>query len=228
MTTRLARETAAARLNELLSRSPDEALGAPPDPSHRRVPGPLDRLVALARSHRPEFAARAATVARNEEAVALARRDYLPDFDLTFERFYNRDRRDGYGAMVGMTLPWPFVYRRNAGLDEARARLGAEEAMRRRTQDQVAAAVKTALATLQAAAAEHELLAATHVPQAEQAYTASRDAYAAGQMDFTGLLDSLRMVEATHIEHYDAAAAFEKAYASLEAAVGTELPGKDE
>jgi outer membrane protein, heavy metal efflux system len=123
-----------------------------------------------------------------------------------------------------MTLPWPFLYRRNAALDEARARLGAEQSMRRRAEDQIGASVKTALATLESAAAEHELLAATHVPQAEQAFAASREAYAAGQLDFTSLVDSLRMIEATHVEHYDAAAAFEKAYASLEAAVGTDLP----
>jgi len=223
-TTRLAREAALARLNELLSRAPEEPLGAPRDPGPQPVPGPLDRLVALARAHRPEVAARTAAIARDQEAVSLARRQYLPDFDLTFERFYNRDQRDGYGAMIGMTLPWAFAYRRNAGLDEARARLGAEEAMQRRAHDQIASSVKTALSALQAAAAEHELLVATHVPQAEQAFAASRDAYAAGQLDFTALVDTLRMVESTHIEHYDAAAAFEKAYAALEAAVGTELP----
>src|SRR5439155_13484064 len=182
VTTRLARETAAARLNELLSRPPDEPLGTPHAPALRRVPGPLDRLLALARAKRPELAARSAAVARTEDAVALARRDYLPDFDLTFGRFYNRDRRDGYGAMVGMTLPWPFLYRRNAALEEARARLGAEQAMRRRAEDQIAASVRTALATLESAAAEHQLLVATHVPQAEQAFAASREAYAAGQL----------------------------------------------
>src|SRR5204863_4740404 len=81
VTTRLGRETATARLNELLSRSPEEPLGIPHDPAPRHVPGGLDRLLALARAHRPELAARAAAVARTEDAVALARRDYLPDFD---------------------------------------------------------------------------------------------------------------------------------------------------
>src|SRR5438552_18940903 len=99
--------------------------------------------------------------------------------------------------------------------------------MGRWTQDLVAVSMVPSLAGLQAAAAERVLRAATHVPQAEQAFAATRDAYAAGQLDFTGLLDSLRMVESTHIEHYDAASAFEKAYASLEAAVGAELPGED-
>src|SRR5439155_1121977 len=80
--------------------------------------------------------------------VALARRSYLPDFDLTFERFYNRVGRDGYGAMIAMTLPLPFKYRRDAALDEAHARLASEEAMRRRAEDRTAAAVKRALAAL--------------------------------------------------------------------------------
>jgi outer membrane protein, heavy metal efflux system len=223
-TTRLSREAAAARLNELLSRPPEEPLGTPLTPGPQHVPGPLDRLIALARTNRPELAARSAAVARGEDAVSLARRNYLPDFDLSFARFYNRDGRDGYGAIVGMTVPWPFLYRRSAALDEARARLDADRAMDRRAQDQVAAAVKTALSAVQSAATEHELLVATHVPQAEQAFAASREAYAAGKLDFTSLVDSLRMIEATHVEHYDAAAAFESAYASLEAAVGVELP----
>ena len=61
----------------------------------------------------------------------------------------------------------------------------------------------------------------------EAAFAASREAYATGQLDFTSLVDGFRTIEATHLEHYDAAAAFEKAYASLEAAVGAELPREE-
>ena len=227
VTTRLERERAAARLNELLSRGPEEPLGTPVDPGPAHLPGPLDRLIALAREHHPELAVRGAAVAREKDDVALARRSYLPDFDLTFERFYNRVGRDGYGAMIAMTLPLPFKYRRDAALDEAHARLAGEEAMRRRAEDRTAAAVKRALAALEAAAAERELLAATHLPQAEQSFAASREAYVAGNLDFTALVDSLRTIESTHLEHHEAAAAFEKAYASLETAVGGELPREE-
>src|SRR5436189_127650 len=167
VTTRLERERAAAHLNELLSRGPEEPLGTPVDPGPAHLPGPLDRLIALAREHHPELAVRGAAVAREKDDVALARRGYLPDFELTFERFDNRVGRDGYGAMIAMTLPLPFKYRRDAALDEAHARLAGEEAMRRRAEDRTAAAVKRALAALEAAAAERELLAATHLPQAE-------------------------------------------------------------
>jgi outer membrane protein TolC len=225
--TRLARHAAVARLNELLSRGPEDPLGTPLDPPPPRVPGPLDRLVAAAREHRPDLTARSAAVQREQHGVALARRNYLPDFELTFERFYNLDRRDGYGAMVAMTVPLPFKYRRDAALEEARARLASEEAMRRSTEDHTAGAVKTAHAALETAAAELELLAATHIPQAEQAFAASRAAYAAGTLDFTSLVDSLRTIESTHLEHRAAAADFEKAYAALETAVGIELPREE-
>ena len=227
VTTRLERERAAARLNELLSRGPEEPLGTPIDPGPARVPGPLERLIARARESHPDLAGRAAAVEREKDDVALARRGYLPDFDLTFERFYNRAGRDGYGAMIAMTVPLPFKYRRDAALDEAHARLASEEAMRRRAEDRAASAVKRALAALEAAAAERELLAGTHLPQAEQSFAASRDAYAAGDLDFTALIDSLRAIESTHLEHHEAAAAFEKAYASLETAVGGELPREE-
>jgi len=227
VTTRLAAEAATARLNELLSRGPEAPLGVPVDPPAPRVPGPLDRLLALARQHRPELAVREAAVAREVDGVALARRGYLPDFELTFERFYNFERRNGYGAMIAMTVPLPFKYRRDAALEEARSRLAGEEAMRRRAADRSDAAVKTALAAVESAAAEHDLLAATHIPQAEQAFAASREAYATGHLDFTALVDSLRTIESTHLEHHEAAAAFEKAYASLETAVGGELPREE-
>src|SRR5204863_4714504 len=43
VTTRPGHETATVRLNELLSRSPDEPLGMPHDPVLRPVPGPPER-----------------------------------------------------------------------------------------------------------------------------------------------------------------------------------------
>ncbi len=223
-TLHLERESALAQLNELIGREPENPLAHPVDPPHPHVPGPLDRLLTLAREHRPELTARAAAIRRAEDNVSLARREYLPDFELTLERFQNLDRSDGYGAMIAMTLPLAFKYRRDAALDEARARLAMEQANERREQNRTATAVKIAHATATAAATRLELLEHTHVPQAEQTFAAARVAHAAGQTDFTTLVETLRMLEATHLEHYDAEVAFERAFAALETAVGTELP----
>src|SRR2546427_13141559 len=98
--------------------------------------------------------------------------------------------------MIAMPLPPPFKSRRDAALDEAHARLAGEEAMRRRAEDRTAAAVKRALAALEAAAAQRELLAAPHLPQAEQSFAASREAHVAGNLDFTAPGGSPRTREA--------------------------------
>ena len=44
-------------------------------------------------------------------------------------------------------------------------------------------------------------------------------AYAHGKVDFLRLVESARAIEMLHLEHVDAAAAFEKAFADLERAV---------
>ena len=41
-----------------------------------------------------------------------------------------------------------------------------------------------------------------------------------GKLDFLSLIDSVRAIESAHLEHIEAAAAFEKAFADLERAVG--------
>ncbi len=70
----------------------------------------------------------------------------------------------------------------------------------------------------------HDLLASTHVPQAEQAAKASEIGYETGKVDFLSLIDSLRALQAIHLEHVRASADFENAYADLERAVGSDLP----
>jgi outer membrane protein TolC len=70
----------------------------------------------------------------------------------------------------------------------------------------------------------HDLFASTHVPHAEQALRVTEAAYVAGDLDLTALLETARNAERVHLEHVGAAADFERAYADLERAVGTDLP----
>ena len=86
------------------------------------------------------------------------------------------------------------------------------------------AQVKAALVRTQTAVELVNLFTQTHIPQAEQALASATISYQTGKLDFLSLLDRLRIVEQVHLEHIAAAAAFEKAYAELERAVGRELP----
>ncbi len=224
ITDRLAVDTARAELNTLLSRRAGDPLGTPEAPPLPRLDADPDALVARALRERPEVKAAAAAVAREEAAVRLSGLDYLPDFEFAVERFINHTGRDGVGGMAALTIPLASKGKYDAARSEARARLAAAEAELRRTRDRVEREVEEAWLRVRAARVTHDLLASTHVPQAEQAAKASEIGYETGKVDFLSLIDSLRALQAIHLEHVRASADFENAYADLERAVGSDLP----
>ncbi len=220
----LAIDTARAGLNALLSRPPDDPLGVPeasglPDP-----PATSDALIEAALAQRPELAAQGATIARARRELDLARKAYLPDFELSVGRFVNYGARDGFGAMAAVTVPIANKPKYDAGVAEATARISSAEADRRRLEDGVRRDVAQAWLRVRTARLRHDLFASTHLPQAEQAMVVTEAAYAAGSVDLLSLLDTLRAVESVHLDHVDSAAEIEMAWTDLERAVGAPLP----
>jgi cobalt-zinc-cadmium efflux system outer membrane protein len=186
-----------------------------------------EALTAQALATRPELASQRVAVAREEAAIRRARLDYLPDFEASASRFVNHDARDGFGAMLSLSIPLAFKSKYDAALDAAHARRDEAQAELRRLEDMVRREVRQAYLRARTATAQHALFVRLHLPQTEQALAATENAYAAGQVDFLSLIDSVRMIESTHVEHVRAAADFERAYADLERAVGSELPRSD-
>jgi outer membrane protein TolC len=219
----LAVETAAAELNALLSRAPEEPLGVPEDPPMTPIGASLDTLTDLALRQRPELAAQRAAIAGEERGVELAKQTRRPDFEFTVGRFLNYGRNDGFGAMASVTLP--FVYGSSTTPPPPSARQARRrEAELRRWQDRVRREVAQAFARARTAGLQHSLAEGTHIPQAEQALRVTESAYQAGTADFVALLDTVRNIEAVHMQHVDAEAELAKAVADLERAVGGELP----
>lgn len=221
----LAIDAARADLAALLDRDLDDPLGVPEDPGPHGALEPLATLVARALAARPELVAGSTTVTREEAAVQLAHRDYYPDFEVSVSRFVNAQGPDGFGAMASMTIPLAFRSKYDAGVAEADARLASAQAERRRLATQVRREVEQSWLKLRTARLQHDLFATTHIPQAEQSLRASEGAYQAGRIDLMGLLEAVRAIETAHLEHIDAEAAEEMAWADLERAVGG--PGHD-
>jgi len=220
----LAIESAKAEINALLSRSPDEPLGAPEHPAVPRLDSSPAELSELALENRPDLAAQAAAIAREESAEELAQKNYYPDFEFSVGRFVNYGQSDGFGAMASVTLPFVNGKKYDAGVEEARARLSAARSDRRRLEDRVRREVQQVFLKAKAALLQYELFVNTHVPQAEQALRVAEGGYETGQLGFLDLVDTLRRIESVHLDHIAAQADFERAYAELERVVGTELP----
>jgi outer membrane protein TolC len=126
--------------------------------------------------------------------------------------------------MISLSIPLAYKSKYDAAVGEARARQAEASAELRRLEDLVRREVWQAYLRARTAAEQHHLYAGLHLPHAQQALEATESAYTTGQVDFLTLLDSVRTIEMTHFEHARAAADFERAYADLERAVGTELP----
>jgi outer membrane protein, heavy metal efflux system len=217
-------ESGAATLTAFLSDAEDSPVGVPDTPPPPSLPTPLDELLVLALKTRPELAAQDAAIAREEEGVRLAKLNYLPDFEVSGGRFINAHGGDGVGAMISLSIPIAYKYKYDAALAEADARLAAARTDRRRVEDALRRDVKQAFLRARTALEQYRLFTTTHIPQAEQALQATQMGYATGKTDFLSLIDSVRAIESVHVEHIQAAADFEKAYADLERAVGTTIP----
>jgi outer membrane protein, heavy metal efflux system len=211
---------AAAELNALLSRPAASPLGVPEDPPAPRLDDTAEALTDRALANRPEPLAAAAAVAREEEKLRRARLDYFPDFELAVSRFFNFESRDGVGVMASLSLPIAYKWKYDAAVGEAQARLQSAKADLRRQQDRVRKDVEQAFVRARSALLQRDLYVTTHVPQAELALSASEIAYRTGKLDFLSLIDSVRAIESAHLDHIEAAADFEKAFADLERAVG--------
>lgn len=223
-TERLTIEQGEAELNALLSRPPDERLGLPESPAPPRLDATPAALTALALEKRPDVAAQNAAIAREDSAVRLADRGYYPDFEVSVGRFINADQADGFGAMASVTIPIFNGAKYRAAVDEASAKLGAARSEKRRIEDRIRRDVEQAYLRARTAQLQYELFVKTHIPQAEQALRVTEGGYETGEVPFLDLVDTLRSIESVHLEHIAAQAEFEKAYADLERAVGSELP----
>ncbi len=220
----LALGKAQARLNALLSRPPEAPLGRPQNPPSPAVPYSMSELEELTLRNRPELLAQARGLEKDTLALALARKAYYPDFEVSISRFENFGERDGFGIGISTSIPLTYQYKYDAAVDEATANLQAAQSELGRLRDLALFEVKQAFVGIQTALEQLNLFLYTHIPQAEQALQASQIGYQTGTLDFLSLIDSVRAVEQVHLEHLTAAANFEKSWAELDRAVGQELP----
>ncbi len=221
------RETAKAKLNILLNRAPQAPLGIPVEPAGPRERRTLEDLQQMAIQNRPELRALDLELVRSQTATALAQKQYYPDFNVMVERFQNFGSRDGFGAVMTMSLPFSFWTKPkyDAGVREAAANVESAKAAYQVLKNQALFEVKDFLAKLDAAEKLITLYKTTVIPQARQTLESARVNYQAAKVEFLTLLDAERAIKDFQLEYYRALTGFEQRMAELERAIGTDLGG---
>lgn len=220
------KESLHAAINRLLNRPPAGPLGTPEEIRTTILTVPLQELNRRALDLSPVLQASAKSVDRSEQTVALARRQYYPDFDVNALGLRNdRINDNGYQVMLGIKIPLFYETKQRQGLHEALAGLAGAREDLAATRQELLFQVKDAFVQAQRAERLITILRDAIIPQATLALQAAQAGYAVGKVDFLTLLNSLLTLQESQLELHGEMVNHEKALARLEAATGGALAG---
>jgi cobalt-zinc-cadmium efflux system outer membrane protein len=205
------RQSQTAELNALLNRPPSAPLGTPEHSEEKHLKRPVEELLVEALEHAPEVNAAKSAVSGGESMLALARREYFPDFVVRADYMNKASLLPEWEVGVGIKVPLYFATKQRAGVDEATATLAEAHSEHQNAQVSVQARVRDLYARAQAA---ERLIALYHTT-----------AYSVNKVDFLTLLNSFTVTLEYEMRYHEELSNFQKAAAELEAVVGEPVEG---
>ncbi len=194
----------------------------------------LKELQETAVASNPMLRARAAMVAAGNAEVALARKAYLPDVDVSLQ-YGQRSafRRSGAGErmsrsdMISATISVPIPLQRgrkqNADVATSRYDVVALAAMQRDAENMVRAEVAGLYSDITHSRTQLALYVKAIMPQADAALTAAKSSYQAGTGDLVAVLSAQTTMLELESGYHRALTDFAQKLAELDAVVGREV-----
>jgi cobalt-zinc-cadmium efflux system outer membrane protein len=224
------RDVTLAQMNELLHRSPEQAL--PPPPKELPLPlelGSLDarHLDSRAVAAQPEIEA-ARQRARAEQARGeLAQREYYPELSVSASYNSMWDMPEHRWMLgVGVNLPVQ-TGRRKSAIDEAQAARLQFESEVAHLEDRSRTQVFVGLKQLQESAHILRLFEQRLLPIAHERIQAARAGFTASQNPFGAVIEAQQSLRQLELEYQVARADCDRRHAELERALGR-IPGLGE
>jgi outer membrane protein, heavy metal efflux system len=217
------RDTAQAQINMLLARSPETPLAAPGEIQAAVLNYSLSELYALAAKDDTGLQREQQNIERNQYAVNLAKKDYLPDFSVGYMYQQRPLMPDMHGFTFTVNVPVFYKSKqREAEKEAAEDLIAAQKAQDSRHND-VNFGVKQTYLAAKASEDLVQLYSKAIVPQASLTLESSMSSYEVGNVDFLTVLANFSNVLDYQIDYYRELAAFQTALAQLEPLVGVEL-----
>ncbi|MCP3025320.1 TolC family protein, partial [Cupriavidus basilensis] len=159
-----------------------------------------------------------------EKGVRLARKAYLPDFQIIGTFNGNNPplgfKPASYGIEFDVIIPLFFFTKEKYGVDEAVANKVASDANDQSVRQQTLLAVDTAHNNLRQSVNQAEFLRQRQLPEAMTAYKMAFTNYANNNADFTDLLTASSALKNAELAVTQAESEARQAYYTLAAAVG--------
>jgi cobalt-zinc-cadmium efflux system outer membrane protein len=184
------------------------------------VPSEADLVQRMAST--PELARWQAEVATRRAAVDLADARRIPDVTLGLGPRHFNDTND-WALVVGVQVPLPVFDRNQGARRESRSQLSKSREDRRTIELQLRRSLAQLYQGLASAYEEATALRERAIPNAEQAYEATKNAQRQGALRFTEVLDAQRSLFALRTQLVDALASYHLSRAQTEALIGGPL-----
>lgn len=220
------KQVSVARINTLMHLPTGSPL--PPPPKEIEQAGTLPdvrELQARAVAQRPDLKALADRIAAEQASLALAHKEFYPDFDVmaAYDAFWQRPEQD-LRPQLGVRLNLPVrKERRYAAVAEAQARIAQRQAELARLTDQVNLQVEEAYQQARESERASRLYNETILPSARENVKAAITAYATGKVPFLSLIEAQRNLVGLLDRFYETSADVFRRRAALERAVGGPL-----
>ena len=196
------------------------------------LPADFDRLLQLAVNAKPEIQGRLAAVARDETAVALAKKRFYPNVTLGMT-YMDMEKTNAVtprtasgvpniGFFAAFNLP---VHRQKyqEGVVEAQERALADAKLHEAEIDEAAGEIYDLLARVEAQSKLVKLLNESVAPKARETFELARSDYTEGNVDYATVQSALRETLQIELQIAQGEAELAKSVASLERAVGMKL-----
>ena len=219
------RETAQARLNAFMVRSPESPLPPAAAVQPATIRYSLDELYALAADNDTTVLRNKTMVERGHLGVALQQREYRPDIGVSYMFQQRSALPDMNGVTVSVNLPIFYKNKQRQAVAEASEELMSAESMRDDRLNEVKFELKQSFLSAKASERLLILYASGVVPQSSLALESSMASYQVGNVDFLSLIANFSTLLDYEVDYYRQLADYETALARIEALTGTDVTG---
>lgn len=218
--------TAQARLNSLMSRNPDDPLPPAADiPNASPLNYSLEELYKLARENDPEYQRMQKMVERNQLAINLAHKDYLPDLSVGYMYQQRPEMPDMHGFTFTVNIPVFYKTKQREEVRQAKEEELSTSKARDNRQNELYFDLKQNYLAAKASDNLIKLFSQGVVPQSSLALESSMSSYQVGNVDFLTVMGNFTTVLNYETEYYRELANYQTALARMEALTGADLTG---
>jgi len=217
------RETAQARLNAFMVRSPESPLPPSAEVEPATIRYSLDELYALAAANDTTVLLNKTMVEKGRLGVALAQREYRPDIGVSYMYQQRSALPDMNGVTFSVNIPVFYKNKQRQGVAEASEDLMSAEKMRDNRLNEVRFELKQQYLGAKASERLLTLYSKGVVPQSSLALESSMASYQVGNVDFLSLLSNFTTLLNYETDYYRQLSDYQIALARIEVLTGVDV-----